>query len=53
MEGEVGDEGLYPVNFLGCELAYTTKKEPPFVHCVFLHSLTHPLIPHICILTGI
>ena len=53
MEGEVGDEGLCPVNFPVCELAYSTRKEPPFVHYGFLHSLTHPLIPHTCILIGI
>lgn len=44
MEGEVGDEGLYPVNFPVCALAYSTRKEPPFVHYGFLHSLTHSSI---------
>ena len=44
MEGEVGDEGLYPVNFPVCELADSTRKEPPFAHHVFLHSLTHSSI---------
>ena len=55
-EGEDRHEGLCPVNFPVCELAYSTRKEPPFLQ-LFIPSLTHSSInshsPSTCNLIGI
>lgn len=46
-EGEARDEGLCPVNFPVCELPIAQGKNLLLsFNYSFLHSLTHPLIPH-------